>query len=184
MDATFLSLIRGIEWDKLTAAEAVELRTALRDAVAKSEQWFAALSAGFQVDSGRRDGSTPSVATARTLHRKPSALAKPDGPEMDTPLEGAGQSPSKPKFRHRDRKVVEPKRRGRPAKPAVPEGHAKEDHPAVLVSADMYVSATGPDPDRSATLPIGHPRRAGGGFDPTGADPDFAAASRKMPEFN
>lgn len=167
MDATFLSLIRGIEWDKLTAAEAVELRTALRDAVSKSEKWFAALAEGFNAKRG--------TVEATDRPHKPEATGSSPVPAISTP---------KVKFRHRGKKKPEPKPKRPPFTPPAASGEEPEEHPPVLLAREMYVSTTGPDPDRVAALPLGHPRRAGGGFDASTIDPDFAAASRKTPEFN
>ena len=48
MDKGLLKSIKAIAWDSLTAGDAIELRQALRAALANSDVWFASLANAFQ----------------------------------------------------------------------------------------------------------------------------------------
>lgn len=140
----FLKILEGVDWDSLDAKSATLLRAALKTALIRSDEWFAALARDFgsqqpaKVASGR-----PPVEVERPREPTPTANAKA--------------------------KTIPPKRkRGRPPKvkvrpAAVPlavggADAATQDGPqAAQIFEDSYVSKDGPRP--GAALPANHPRR-------------------------
>lgn len=153
MNGEFLKTLRELEFDQLTAKEAVELRTLLKGAVERSDVWFAQMADefGFPVPKYTR-------------------LAKADKPEVGRPPEPIDppkvtSEPVKTHVRRRGRPVpdLKVKFHQRPKKP-VPEPIAvggadsggAAPKPAQLFE-DSYVSHDGPRP--GAVLPADHPRR-------------------------
>ena len=141
--------LTAIDFSKLTAKEAVELRAALGAAVAQADQWFTDLAASFG------QGTYPKLSeeTARMVLGRP--------PEPRSPPKMTAEPPVKPpKKRGRPipaLKVQFPKGR-KPAPIAVGGADAPQEGPkAAQLFEDSYVSRDGPRP--GATLPADHPRR-------------------------
>ena len=178
MDATFLNILRGLEWDTLTISQASEVMGALRDAVRKGEEWYRQFSAGFV------DGmASPLTSTKIAPMVTPMGVMAP--PTAQKPRKAIA-APVVKRGRGRPRKVVPGvvKRGGEKATRLAhnqqnggsnPPPATPNDHPPVGILAGSYVSTTGPDPNRSYSLPAAHPRAGGGVAAPTTTDPDFAA---------
>ena len=105
MDASLLRLIREIDFDALTVAEAVAARSALKEGVEKSDSWFEKLAQGFQMKPAPRapasegprgvthttgipgDAGAAPRRTAPKRGRPPKVrpqAAKPNGPRAPT----------------------------------------------------------------------------------------------------
>lgn len=153
MTEEFLKALRGLEFDSLTAKEAVELRALLNDAVAKSDSWFLGLARDFakpaNLDMTGRD--------AAVLH---------GSTRDDTVRYEANATPSpqalSPQKRRRGRPVPEVKitlnKRPKPTPLAVGGADAETPGPrAAQIFQDSYISKDGPQP--GAALPPDHPRR-------------------------
>lgn len=138
-----LKELRELEFDSLTAKEAVELRAALREAMYRSEVWFANLAQGFDSVS----------KVANPLNGRPPETPPP------SPTAGGEPSPVKPPQRRRGRPVpnlkVELKKKPPPI--AVGGADAPGDGPRpAQIFQESYVSKEGPRP--GAQLPPDHPR--------------------------
>lgn len=143
----FLKLLRGIEWDTLTARDAVDLRAALKDAVGKSDEWFLKLTQDF---TGRLKPAelvpTPlALPPAKVESGRPQVKVSP--PRVPKP--GASMK----------------RKRGRPPKPrpnpiAIGGANAEGEPPVqpAKLFDNSYISKDGPRPDIPATLPADHPR--------------------------
>jgi hypothetical protein len=149
----FLKLLRGIEWDTLTARDAVDLRAALKEAVGKSDEWFLKLTQDF--------GGIPELFVPRAR----AGMIKPPSPPAATVEVGRPQveahSPREPKPVARvKRKRGRPHSQKRP-NPIVIGGANAETaagpQPARLFE-NSYVSKDGPRTDIPASLPADHPR--------------------------
>jgi hypothetical protein len=143
----FLKLLRGIEWDTLTARDAVDLRAALKDAVGKSDEWFLKLTQDFtgRLKPAELVPTPPSAPPVKVESGRPQTKAPPPR----EPKSGASTK----------------RKRGRPPKPrpnpiaiggANAEG-AGAPAPAKLFD-NSYISKDGPRADIPATLPADHPR--------------------------
>lgn len=157
----FLKLLRGIEWDTLTARDAVDLRAALKEAVQKSDEWFLKLTEDF--------GAAPfPLPTARTAE---PAKVESGRPQVEASL------PREPTPTARAKKVAstKPRRRGRPPRQIKVRGGVKLNRPnpiaigganaetaagvqAAKLFENSYVSKDGPRADVPAALPADHPR--------------------------
>jgi hypothetical protein len=147
MTEAFLKELRGLEFDSLTAKEAVQLRSALSEAVAKADGWFAGLARDF----GKTAQVSGSVGNGRP----------PEPPS--SPVVRGEPSPVKTSPRRRGRPVPNLKvdlkvnRKPTPAPIAVGGADAAGDGPKpAQLFADSYVSKDGPRP--GAALPADHPR--------------------------
>jgi hypothetical protein len=154
----FLKLLRGIEWDTLTARDAVDLRAALKEAVGQSDEWFRKLTQDFSGIPGEVELiKPPPLPAAKVESGRPQAEALP---------------PLRPKPTVRARVTLK-RKRGRPpassnkqrarptpleiggANAATAEGAAQ----AAKLFENSYVSKDGPRVDVPAPLPADHPRR-------------------------
>jgi hypothetical protein len=154
----FLKLLRGIEWDTLTARDAVDLRAALKEAVGKSDEWFLKLTQDF--------GGIPEHLFGRPAIPVKSEL---NTPKITSPVAAKVESgrpqtkacpPREPKSGASTKR-----KRGRPPKarpnPIVIGGanaQGAEAPPAAKLFENSYVSKDGPRTDIPATLPADHPR--------------------------
>ena len=151
----FLKLLRGIEWDSLTARDAVDLRAALKEAVGKSDEWFLKLTHDFGAIPGevaliKNVVSTPPPSTpAKVESGRPQVKASP---------------PREPKPAARVNPQVK-RKRGRPPKARpnpIAIGGANAEGVSAAQAAKLfdnsYVSKDGPRADVPATLPADHPR--------------------------
>lgn len=189
MDATFLKILRELEWDSLTISQAGEVMTALREAVAKGEAWFQKFSAGFVNGNTTKFTPHPIQAALASAKKVKVILGARRGGGRKT-LKRAPQPrnvievPPVKRGRGRPRKVmpeIAGVEQGRLARPitsksagSTPAPATADDHPPIGVLQGSYVSTTGPDPNRAYSLPPTHPRATGAAL-PASADPDFAA---------
>ena len=151
----FLKLLRGIEWDTLTARDAVDLRAALKEAMDHSNEWFLKLTEDFSGQPRR----------VRSEVQSPTPAQPPAKLESGRPP--AEVSPPRPKPTVRA-KVTLKRKRGRPpaqqrARPnPIAIGGANAETAAGPQAAKLfensYVSKDGPRADIPATLPADHPR--------------------------
>ena len=148
MTEEFLKALRELDFDSLTAKEAVALRSALNETVARADAWFSNLAQGF---------SLPAI-TASPLYGRP-----PETPPQRSPTAGGAPSPVKPPQRRRGRPVPNLKvdlkvnRKPPPTPIAVGGADAAVDRPApAQIFQESYVSKEGPRP--GAVLPADHPR--------------------------
>lgn len=144
----FLKLLRGIEWDTLTARDAVDLRAALKEAVGKSDEWFRKLTQDF--------GGVPVPAVERVEKPQPPTPAK-----VEDGRPGKVLSPREPKPA---RSSSSKRKRGRPLPRPNPIviGGANAQTAGTPAAAKLfensYVSKEGPRADIPASLPADHPR--------------------------
>lgn len=148
MTEEFLKALRELDFDSLTAKEAVLLRSALTEAISRADGWFSKLAVGF----------THPVKTDSAMNGRP-----PETPPQRSPTAGGAPSPVKPPQRRRGRPVPNLKvdlkvnRKPPPAPIAVGGADAAVDAPApAQIFQDSYVSKDGPKP--GAILPADHPR--------------------------
>lgn len=147
MTEILLQELRDIDFDSLTAKDAVLLRSALTAALQKADLWFANLAQGF---------ATPPKAANGTGGRPPETNPPP------SPTARGEPSPVKTSPRRRGRpvpnlKVSYPKRKATPAPIAVGGADAPGDGPKpAQLFQESYVSTEGPRP--GAVLPADHPR--------------------------
>ena len=151
----FLQLLKKIEWDSLTARDAVDLRAALKDAVGKSDEWFLKLTRDF---TGRLKPAelvpTPSV--------EPAAKVESGRPQVQAsrPREPKPGASTKRKRGRPQIKLRGGVRLNRPDPIAVGGANAETaagPAPAKLFE-NSYVSKDGPRADIPASLPADHPR--------------------------
>lgn len=158
MTEAFLKELKGLEFDSLTAKEAVELRTALQQAVVKSDEWFGKMARAFGA-TGIADVFDPPEKNGKAQSGRP-----PETPPQASPTAGGEPSPVKPPQRRRGRPVPNLKvdlnvnrKRAAPAPIAVGGADAAVDRPApAQIFQESYVSKDGPRP--GAALPPDHPR--------------------------
>lgn len=154
MTEAFLKELKGLDFDSLTAKEAALLRSALTEAVARADGWFASLAREFSqpANPAKAANSLPVVENGRP-------------PELATPVKA-------PKRRGRPVPKVDIKL-NRPERPvpqplAVGGADAASEAPKpASIFQESYVSKDGPRP--GAALPPGHPR---GGERPTSVTPE------------
>lgn len=144
----FLKLLRGIEWDTLTARDAVDLRAALKDAVGKSDEWFLKLTQDF---TGRLKPAelvpTPLVEPpAKVESGRPQVKVSP--PRVPKP--GASTK--------RKRGRPQPKARPNPIVIGGANAQTAEGPRPAQIFENSYVSKDGPRTDIPAVLPADHPR--------------------------
>jgi hypothetical protein len=170
MTEEFLKQLKALEFDSLTAKEAVALRSALVEAMGKADRWVTGLVKDF--------GGVGRV----------EVLANPD--HGRPPQSESAPSPPGKTLKKRGRPVPNlkvdlkgnPKRAGRPQPLAVGGADAASDgpRPAELFQ-DSYVSKDGPQP--GARLPPDHPRNFAGrqsSVTPEVDMSDFAEAEEAM----
>jgi hypothetical protein len=143
----FLSLLKKIEWDTLTARDAVDLRAALKEAVAHSDEWFLKLTRDFSDVPGQ-------IEVIKQPPSPPVAKVESGRPQVEA------SHPREPKPGARMKR-----KRGRPPKPRpnpIAIGGANAETAAGAQAAKLfensYVSKDGPRADVPATLPADHPR--------------------------
>ena len=146
----FLKLLRGIEWDTLTARDAVDLRAALKDAVGKSDEWFLKLTQDF--------GALP----AREPDRAQWAEYAPEQPakvEVGRP-QAQAHTPREPKpgARMKRKRGRPPKARPNPIAIGGANAATADAPKPAQIFDNSYVSKDGPRADIPATLPANHPR--------------------------
>lgn len=150
MNGEFLKTLRELEFDQLTAREAVELRALLKGAVERSDVWFAQMADefGFPVPK-----YTLPVKSVKPEVGRPPDQTQP--PKVTT-------EPVKPPVKRRGRPVPNLKvdLKGKPKPPPIAVGGANQDGPEAPRPAQLfqesYVSKEGPRP--GAALPADHPR--------------------------
>jgi hypothetical protein len=156
MTDAFLKELKGLEFDSLTAKEAVLLRSALTEAMAKADEWFAALARNF--------GQSPPDAGVTVINKYGDRIFNGRPPEPpSSPVVRGEPSPVKTSPRRRGRPVPNLKvdlkvnRKPPPAPIAVGGADAAGDGPKpAQLFQDSYVSKDGPRP--GAALPADHPR--------------------------
>lgn len=144
----FLKLLRGIEWDTLTARDAVDLRAALKDAVGKSDEWFLKLTQDF---TGRLKPAEP----VPTPSAPPPAKVESGRPQVKV------SPPRVPKLgASRTRKRGRPKPKARPNPIVIGGANAStgEGPRPAQIFENSYISKEGPRADIPAVLPADHPR--------------------------
>lgn len=152
MDTEILKQIKETDWDALPASKARELITALREAVAAGEGWFAAQAAAF---------GSPTKKTVAPRIVAPQ-IVNGDGREIEV----MDAIP-----------ITRPKRVRRTRAQMLAAANVNEPHPPIRVGGgetgeerppeasifqSSYVSKEGPRSDVYAELPADHPRRVGG----------------------
>lgn len=151
----FLKLLRGIEWDTLTARDAVDLRAALKEAVDHSNEWFQKLTQDFGMPAPQvRQATLEEFLPAKVESGRPQVEACP-------PREPRARSSRDRRKRGRPQiKVRGGVRLNRPDPIAVGGANAETaagPAPAKLFE-NSYVSKDGPRADIPASLPADHPR--------------------------
>lgn len=148
MTEAFLKELKGLEFDSLTAREAAELRTLLKEAVDKSDAWFAEMAERFGYPVPK--------------YTLPVKADKPGGgrpPEVRSPPNAT--APVKPSPRRRGRPVpnlkVDFKVKQKPPPIKVGGADAEDGPQPAEIFQGGYVSKEGPQ--GQAQLPEGHPRR-------------------------
>jgi hypothetical protein len=137
MTDAFLKELKGLEFDSLTAKEAVLLRSALTEAMAKADEWFEGLA---------RDFGQPAQPAKAPNGRPPENTASPT-PPVKAPKRRGRPVPNLKV----DLKV------NRPAPLAVGGADVATDAPKpAQIFQESYVSKDGPRP--GAALPADHPR--------------------------
>lgn len=144
MSTDLLEQLRRLEFDSLTAKQAVEVRAALGEAVAKGDRWMAGLMEQFGASGNGR----------------PPALTSSQMPQPVKPLAASNVPPER---KRRGRPVPELKvefKKGRKPEPiAVGGADAEQPGPKTAqLFQDSYVSHDGPRP--GSQLPPDHPRRS------------------------
>ena len=137
----FLQILRGIDWGSLTANDAVALRAALKEAVTKSDVWFAQLSHDF--------GAVP----AKVDDGRPPALLSPPRP---TPTVSAKADPPLKRKRGRPPKAKPARPTATPLAVGGADAETQPGPQAAKLFENSYVSKEGPRP--GAALPADHPR--------------------------
>jgi hypothetical protein len=140
MTEAFLKELKGLEFDSLTAKEAVLLRSALTEAMAKADRWFQGLA---------RDFGQPAEAAKALNGRPPDVQASTATPPVKAPKRRGRPVPNLKV----DLKV------NRPAPLAVGGADVATDAPKpAQIFQESYVSKDGPRP--GSTLPADHPRNS------------------------
>ena len=155
----FLRGLADLDFDSLTAKEAVEYRRVLKEAVARSDVWFGKMARAFGA-SGIADVYDPPPKDAKGPNGRP-----PETPPQNSPVAGGEPSPVKPPPRRRGRPVpnlrvdLNVKKAKRPPATPIAVGGADSatDGPRpAQIFQESYVSQDGPRP--GAALPPDHPR--------------------------
>lgn len=146
MTGELIKQLAGLDFDSLTAKEAVLLRRALSEAQEKANGWFLRLAEGFSV---------PVKAVSAGNGRPPETT-----PPL-TPTKRGEPSPVKTSPRRRGRPVpnlkVDFKVKPRPEPLAIGGADAATEGPQpAQLFQESYVSKDGPQP--GARLPADHPR--------------------------
>jgi hypothetical protein len=172
MTEAFLKELKGLEFDSLTAKEAVALRQALAEAMTKADRWMAGLVKDF--------GGVPAMlGRAEVLATPPVGRPPETGPAPSPP----GKTPKKRGRPVPDLKVnLKVNAAKRPQPLAVGGADAATDGPRpAQIFQDSYVSKDGPQP--GARLPPDHPRntaRLQSSVTPEVDMSDFAEAEAAM----
>jgi len=163
LNEEFLKKIKGISWDSLDAKSAVELRAALKEALAQADEWFTQLADGFGYP-------VPSLSLpARVANGRPPALAPPTTTEpQPVPNAGKAVTPARrprgrplKKVNIRLRKSADQPQQARPEPLSVGGADAEGTGPqGARLFENSYVSKDGPRADIAASLPVDHPRRS------------------------
>lgn len=158
MTEEFLKALRELDFDSLTAKEAVLLRSALTEALAKADGWFGQMARAFGA-TGIADVFDPPEKNGKAQGGRPPETP----PQGSSPTAGGAPSPVKPPQRRRGRPVPNLKvdlkvnRKPPPAPIAVGGADAAVDAPQpAQIFQESYVSKDGPKP--GARLPADHPR--------------------------
>lgn len=142
MTEEFLTQLRTLDFDSLTAKEAAGLRLALTLAVLKADEWFAALSQDFG------QGAKPAKAEGNGRPPGPITTASPPTPPVKAPKRRGRPVPNL---------QVDLKVNKRPAPLAIGGADAATEGPRpATIFQESYVSKDGPKP--GAALPADHPR--------------------------
>lgn len=148
MTEEFLKALRELDFDSLTAKEAVLLRSALTEAVERANEWFVGLAQGFGLGA---------------LDAKAGDGRPPETPPQISPTAGSEPTPAKTSPRRRGRPVpnlrvdLNVNRKKKPPPIAVGGADAPTDGPKpAQIFQESYISKEGPRP--GAALPPDHPR--------------------------
>jgi hypothetical protein len=152
----FLKLLRGIEWDTLTARDAVDLRAALKEAMDHSNEWFRKLTddfAGTVLESAlKRAEQTATVAPpAKVESGRPPAEVSPPRPKPTVRAKVTLK-------RKRGRPPVQQRARPNPIAIGGANAETAAGPQAAKLFENSYVSKDGPRADIPASLPADHPR--------------------------
>ena len=157
----FLKILKGISWDSLDAKSAVELREALKTALANADTWFAELSKHF--------GYPPlPPANLQIIEAKPAKVPAGRPPEDGTIPPAPVKAPPAVTRKAQRRRGRPPAKAGariqlrgnrgpRPSPIDVGGANAGEDAPKpAQIFENSYISKDGPQ--GPADLPADHPR--------------------------
>jgi hypothetical protein len=147
-----LEQLRALTFDSLTAKEAVELCTALKEAVAKGDRWIADLVRNF--------GGLPALLDRVEFPSKDPVGRPPVPASTSQPVKPPDLEPPKKRRRGRPVPALKVEFPGKKrAQPIAVGGADAEDGPKPAeLFQDSYVSREGPRP--GAQLPPDHPRRS------------------------
>src|SRR5215472_17319443 len=163
----FLRILEGIEWSALNAKSAVQLRAALKKALALSDAWFEELSRDFgqQPAAGaiyNDKGGRPPEQAESPKSAAPPVKTPPSKKEKSPPLKKKGRGRPTPAPKPKIRLTGRVDLKGNRPEPIAIGGADADDgskaQPAKLFE-NSYISKDGPRPDMPAALPANHPRR-------------------------
>lgn len=146
----FLQLLKKIEWDTLTARDAVDLRQALKEGLEKADAWFGKMAREFGA-SGIADVYDPPQQPpppAKVESGRPPVKASP-------PRESRPQTRATPVKRKRGRP---PKARPNPIAIGGANAATADAPKPATIFENSYISKDGPRADIPANLPADHPR--------------------------
>lgn len=153
----FLKLLRGIEWDTLTARDAVDLRAALKEAVDHSNEWFENLTKEFREKPGEVEIiKPPSPPPVKVEDGRPQVQAS----HPREPKPGARSKRVRGRPPRAQIKVRGGVKLNRPEPIAIGGANAEGASPAQAAKLfeNSYISKDGPRADIPASLPADHPR--------------------------
>jgi hypothetical protein len=159
MTEDLLKSLKALEFDSLTAREAVELRAALNEALARSDAWAngVARAFGLAAKPANPDRGRPPEVGYQTALSPPQPTVKPPTDSRKTPA-------AKRRGRPVPEQHVEFTKRVKPQPQPLAVGGADAAQPAGPQAARLfeqsYVSKNGPRPDVPFELPADHPRRS------------------------
>jgi len=161
----FLRILEGIEWSSLNAKSAVQLRAALKKALASSDAWFEELSRDFgqQPAAGpiyNDEGGRPPEQASIPHTAAPPAKKPPPKKEIPSKKKRPGRPTPIPKPKIRLKGGVNLKvNRPEPLAIGGADAETGAGPQTAKLFENSYVSKDGPRPDMPAALPANHPRR-------------------------
>lgn len=144
----FLKLLRGIEWDTLTARDAVELRAALKEGLEKADAWFGKMA---------REFGASGIADVYDPPQQPPPAAKMDVGRPQVKV-SPPRVPKPGASTKRKRGRPQPKARPNPIVIGGANASTGEGPRPAQIFENSYISKEGPRADVPATLPADHPR--------------------------